>query len=119
MGSDAYRGEAYLLGDARGTAQVRKYTPGRITLDYALENPSTIELNTNALFGWRIEPAAGVTSGRGNELLRVEPTAREGTLRLRYWPPYMPLVFSAYVAGAVLFGTLFWRARKSRVRSEA
>ncbi|HKP61192.1 MAG TPA: hypothetical protein VJV78_30895 [Polyangiales bacterium] len=119
VNSDAYRGEAYALGETRGTAEVRRYTPGRITLHYALENPGTIELNTNALFGWRIDPAAGVTTGRGNELLRVEPAAREGTLRLRYWPPYMPLVFSAYAAGVILFGSLYWRARKSRVRSAA
>jgi len=110
-----YRGEAYPVDPGAGSVKLLHYTPGRITIAYDLKRPTPIELNTNALYGWRADPPASAkVTGRGTELLRVEPSALSGTVELRYWPGFMGLLFVAYAAGIALFAVLLGGLRLAR-----
>lgn len=108
QGQPDYRGEAYLIDPAAGQVRLTRYTPGWIELVHEFQRPAVIELNTNALYGWRADPPqAAQVSGHHTDLLRVQPAALSGTIRLRYWPPYMFGIMGAFAAGLTLFGWLW------------
>ena len=75
-----YQGEAYPVDKDAGTALISQYTPGHIALSYDLKRPTRIELNSNALNGWRVDPAAGKLYGSGGDLLQFEPKNLSGVL---------------------------------------
>ncbi len=109
VGSPFYRGEAYALPPAEGVAEIVRYTPGEMTLRYALTRPGLIELNTNALFGWTLAEGEAKLYGWGiGELLAVEPANLSGTLVLRYRPLELPWLVASLLVGLLLLA-LAWR----------
>ncbi len=110
-----YRGEVYPLDPGAGVARLQSYTPGSIIIRYELTTPTRLELNTNALFGWRVVSGNATVQGRGAELLVVEPQDLGGVIELQYWPAAMPWLFVAFAAGLTLF-TWLWRQAPARDR---
>jgi hypothetical protein len=108
-----YQGEAYPVEKDAGTARISEYTPGHIVLEFDLKRISRIELNSNALNGWRVDPRLGKLTGSAGDLLQFEPKMLSGTVDFWYWPPYMPWIAASYVAGALMFVWL-WRATRRK-----
>jgi 2-polyprenyl-3-methyl-5-hydroxy-6-metoxy-1,4-benzoquinol methylase len=113
-GDADYRGEAYFIEPSGGKrAALMAYTPGYIKLQYQTHQPGTIELNTNALYGWRVVAGEATLSGRGGELLKVTPAGLAGEIELRYSFPYQNWIFVSLGLGVVLFYILFRRCRSA------
>ena len=113
-----YRGEVYPLDSGAGVARLQSYTPGSIVIHYELTTPTRLELNTNALFGWRVVSGNATVQGRGAELLIVEPKDLGGIIELQYWPAAMPWLFMAFATGLALFTWQWQQARHMTVRRD-
>jgi hypothetical protein len=116
-GQEGYRGEAYPLG-CEGTAEITRYTPGRITVTYALSRPCEVQLNTNALAGWTVIAGEASVVEHEDALVTFSPASREGTVELEYTPSYWPNLLIPYVLGVVVVSglvVLAWRRRDEDV----
>jgi uncharacterized membrane protein YfhO len=82
-----YRGEIYVL-DGEGEAKVHSYIPGELTLDYNLQRPSKIQVNTNFLLGWK-SMVSSIKVLNEDDLLTLEIPKGNGQVKVVYWPNYM------------------------------
>ncbi len=104
-----YRGEIFLSDMNAGKVEMLSYTPGRINLRYSFKRPTTIILNSNALFGWVADSSKMAVEGRGTDLLRITPALLEGEAALNYSPPYIPGIIFAFCAGTLVLALCWLR----------
>ena len=85
-----YKGEAYLLG-TEGAAQIRNWSPNRVTIDVEAATEGFLVLNQNYYPGWRLEGDRGQVQ-EIDGLLAVKITPSDRRLVLYYLP-------SSFIAG--------------------
>ncbi len=108
-----YRGEAYPLG-CEGSAEITRFTPGRVTVSFALPEPCGVQVNTNALAGWRVASGEARIVDHEEGLLTFMPAQARGAVELEYAPEYWPGVLPPFALGVVVVSGLTvaaWRRR--------
>jgi hypothetical protein len=120
-----YRGEAYLLAPATGSAEIVSYTPGRLRLSYKdikADEFSRVQVNTNDLGYWSVTSGVGRVVSSRDDLLTIElarngDPGHAGVIELELRPPYVPWIVAAFVLGIVIACAWFLRLRSGRRRS--
>jgi hypothetical protein len=100
-----YRGEAYLLREAGGRADLVASTLSTYRVAYECGEANTVVLNENYMPGWRASGAAGGAYERGG-LVAADVPAGKGEVEFAYRPASrLPaaLVSLAAIGAAVLF----------------
>ena len=111
-----YKGEVYVL-DGSGNVGMMSYIPGEIVVCCDLSNPSTFQINSNFLAGWKVKQGDAEVFGRDG-LITVKTAGMSGTITLEYAPWYLKYVFLAYSLGIILTVAFFVKQRKDAKKSE-
>lgn len=98
-----YRGEVYLL-EGKGTAQLKKFTPNKLQINYNAEADDTLVVNQNFYKGWWAfgEKLLPVTSADG--LISVKVPRGAGSLTLLYFPLAFVIGLLCTFIGIVISG---------------
>ncbi len=111
-----YKGEVYVL-DGSGNVGMMSYIPGEIVVCCDLSNPSTFQINSNFLAGWKVKQGDAEVFGRDG-LITVKTAGMSGTITLEYAPWYLKYVFLAYSLGIMLTVACFVKQHKDAKKSE-
>jgi len=98
-----YKGAIYTVPNHHGFAHEFAYTPGYLNFSYSIPKGALLELNTNALFGWKIKKGEGEILTHGSDLLKIKPKYPIGEMELEYAPGYVPGVVASYFLGMILW----------------
>jgi hypothetical protein len=113
-----YRGEVYAVhADAACRPRLRSYVPGGAEVELAgcTSVPFELELNTNTLAGFSLEPAdAGAVISHARELLRVRIDRQIPSVTLRYAPRHRPWVLALLALAVGAMVAAFALARPAR-----
>ncbi len=98
-----YKGEIYFI-DGTGSAAYITFTPGLINAEFNRTTPGILQLNTNALFGWRVVKGPVELIKDKSGLVTLKTLQPAGTFVLKYAPGYFwPSVALSLLGWLLLF----------------
>ncbi len=110
-----YKGEVYVI-DGSGNVEILSFNPGEIIVGYDVLNPSTFQINSNFLAGWKVKQGDAEVFSRDG-LITVGPIGMSGTITLEYAPWYLKYVLIAYSLGIMLTVVVFLKQQKDAKKS--
>jgi hypothetical protein len=115
VGDGAYQGELYAT-KGKGTLSLGERIPGRVVFSYEANEPLKVEVNTNALMGWRVQTGSAKVYATHDGLVGLDLPAGKQTIAIDYAPRYLPWVLAAFGTGALMWacvGVSLLRARRA------